>query len=118
MPEGTIYIDTTGRISGTIKKDDGTALAGTAITALTLTIRNRDAAKTVVNGKNETALTPATSVDANGVVGIDLVPADNAMIDATKDHETHRIILKWTYNAGADKGVGIGDYIVQNPTVV
>lgn len=118
MPEGTIYIDTTGRISGTIKKDDGTALAGTSITALTITIRNRDSAKTIVNGKNETALTPATSVDANGVIGIDLVPADNVLIDSSKAEETHRVILKFTYNAGVDKGLVYADYKVQNPAVV
>lgn len=118
MPQGKLYIDTTGRITATILKDDGTALAGSAVTALTLTIRNRDATNTVVNSRNESPITPvATYLSEAGVLTIDLLPADNVLIDATKHEETHRVIVKWTYTGGA-KGLLAEDYNVQNPAVV
>ena len=118
MPQGKIYIDITGRIWGTIKDDLNVPLAGSAVTALTLTIRNRDASNTIVNSRNESSLTPVgTYLSEAGALTIDLLPADNVLIDATKHEETHRIIVKWTYTGGA-KGLLAEDYNVQNPAVV
>jgi hypothetical protein len=118
VPQGKLYIDTTGRITATILKDDGTALAGSVVTALTLTIRNRDASNTVINGRNESALTPvATYLSEAGALTIDLLPADNVLIDSTKYEEVHRVIVKWTYTGGA-KGLLAEDYNVQNPAAV
>ena len=117
MPQGKIYIDITGDITATIK-EGSTPVAGSTVTALTLTIRNRDAANTVVNSRNESALSPVvTYLDESGKLLIPLLPEDNVLIDSTKHEETHRVIVKWTQSTGA-KGLLAEDYNVQNPAVV
>jgi hypothetical protein len=117
VPQGKIYLDTTGDITATIEQGS-VPVPGSTVTALTLTIRNRDTNNTVVNGRNASALTPiATYLDESGKLSIPLLPADNILIDATKPEEVHRIIVRWTQSGGA-KGLLAEDYNVQNPEVV
>lgn len=114
MSAAVIFNATSALLTGTIKNNAG---AGFQPTTLTITIRNRGTGA-IVNSKSDTALTPiGTYVTAGGVVSIPLTPADNTLV-GTGDKEIHRIVLKWTYNAGADAGAAFIDYTVQKPDTV
>lgn len=113
-----VHIDTSFEWVFTITKKDGTPLAGSAISQLTLTIQDTGEGAAVVNGRSDFVLAPASSyVDINGIAIIPLTRADNVMAVSGAKKEVHFVMVKWTYNGGTDKNLAFGQYTLIDPEI-
>lgn len=109
-----LEVSKSGWVSGTIKDKAGAAFQPTT---LALTIYEK-VTKTIINGKNATALTPATDAPS-GVIGFRLAVADQALMTVSNDSEEHVVRLDFTWNAAADAAYGEVTYVVTKaPTYV
>jgi len=109
---------TTPKITAVIKDENGVAIPGTSLDTLTLDFYNLSDGPTfaVINSRtaqNVLNLNDVT-VDASGNLIWQMVPADNAVIDATLKTENHRAVFNWTYSSGAKTGRHIIDLTVVN----
>lgn len=88
-------------LTATLIDDAGAAIPSAGVQALTLTLYNRDsAAKEVLNsvdGQNILNADRGTLHPTSGLLTVTLLPADNAIIDTTKDLEWHRALVQATY---------------------
>lgn len=96
-------------ITGTLKDELGVAIPLSSIGTLTLTLYAPELeGQPIINsvsGVNVLNDGVRGVVHAtNGTVTLTLLPADGAIIDATKEIELHRALLRWTYGAGGAKG--------------
>jgi len=66
----------------------------------------------IINGRNDADI--LSTIDAGGLWTITLTPADNAMVGSDAGLEQHRILLEWTYGAGAKAGKHEIDFPVRN----
>jgi len=69
----------------------------------------------VIDGETGTVIREATGVTpvASSMI-FDITPAENSMLDAIKDRERRRVIVRATFGAG-DAFVDHFDYLIQNP---
>lgn len=114
-----VFEKTTAILSGTIT--DPATSAGFKPTTLVGTLYNVEDGS-IINGRNATDYldTNGGTVTAAGVLSLELTPADNAIVGARtgKDKETHRLLLVWTWNAGARIGRHEFEFNVEeNPKV-
>lgn len=107
-----LEVSMTGWLSGTIKDRDGTAFQPTT---LALTIYHK-VTKTIINGRDEDALTPATDAPS-GVIGYRLAIADQALYNSGNESEEHVIRLDFTWNAAADAAFAEVAYTVTKKPV-
>lgn len=92
---------TTGVIVATLVDEVGAAIPAAALTALTLTLYNRDSAtQEIINSVNGVDIlnTGRGTVHASsGLMTITLQPDDNSVVDNTQDLEWHRALITGTY---------------------
>jgi len=96
--------DASYRITGTFRDLAGVAIPAADLDSAKIWLKNKTTDATI-NGRNGTDILnsgPGT-VDASGKLTLDLVPADNPIVDSTKNWETHILTIEWTWNAGAKK---------------
>jgi hypothetical protein len=69
----------------------------------------------VIDGETGTVIREATAETpvASSMI-FEVTPDENAMLDATKDRERRRVIVRATFGAG-DVFVDHFDYLIQNP---
>jgi hypothetical protein len=102
MPVNQVMADTSVRITGTIVNCFG---VGFQPDALTFTLYDL-ATAAIINSRNDVALTPIINyVSETGDMVHVLARADQVLLSATADEETHIIRYKWTYNNAADAGM-------------
>ena len=102
---------TTARYTGQLVDETGANLPSSSIVSLKLTIFNNENAA-IINTVTEKSILNADrgTVSGTGLVTITLVPADNIIIDVTKQLETHVLFIQWTYGA---QGVKAGNHEVE-----
>ena len=95
---------TTLRITATLVDEAGAAVPSASVSALTLTLYNRDSATNeILNGVTAVNMLNTgrgTLHATSGLLTITLEPADNAIIDNTSDLEWHRALIEGTYSGG------------------
>ncbi len=92
---------TTLRFTATLLDETGAAIPAAGLSALTLTLYNRDSAtQEIVNSVSAADIlnTGRGTVHAtSGLLTVTLQPDDNAIVDTTKDLEWHRALISGTY---------------------
>lgn len=93
------------QILATLVDETGAAVPLAGLSALTLTLYNRDSAtQELINSVNAVnILNTGRGVlhSTSGLLTITLLPADNAIIDGSQDLEWHRALIQATYGGGA-----------------
>jgi hypothetical protein len=110
---------TSAEYTCTLQDEDSTAVPGSTLTALTLslidvatgTVLNSRTAQNVLNANNVT-------VSELGVLVWALQPADNAIIDSRRATERHQAIFRATWSAGAKAKVWTVDIDVANAATI
>lgn len=94
-------------ISGSLVDETGVALGSAQLQAFTLTLYALLPGLPSINSRTAVNILnsgPGT-VDAGGLWTITLTPADNDIVSTPEPaDETHRLLLEWTYGAGAKAG--------------
>lgn len=108
--------ETTWRFTGVIKDETHTAIPAASLTALTLTIYNKDASATIINSISAQNILNANqgTVDSSGNLAIVFDPDDMQMVDTGQDVETHVAFVVWTYDAGSKRGSLAIEHNVRN----
>jgi hypothetical protein len=93
---------TTGTVSFTLKNEADVAISLSAILTAAVTMKDV-ASDTVVNGWDERDILNANGVtiDANGTVTWPLEQLDTALVVPTSTNEIRRVLVDFTYTAGA-----------------
>lgn len=106
---------TTCKFTGILKDENGAVVPGSSLTTLTLTLYNVDDGQ-IINNRNDQNILNANggSVDGLGNFTLRLRAADNIILDPSKKSETHRALIRFTYNAGQDAGSVEVEFRVQN----
>jgi hypothetical protein len=110
---GTINEGKTAVIIVTIRNENHDPILGSALLTLTLTLYDQDTQTEteiddVINGRTEQDILGVTEpppparvngglIDETGILNLRLDPADNPIIDPTKDVENHIMLLEWTW---------------------
>ena len=93
------------RFTSTLVDETGTVVPLAGVSALTLTLYNRDSAtKEIINsvsGVNILNVGRGTLHATSGLLTVTLEPNDNAIIDSASDLEWHRALIEGTYAGGA-----------------
>ncbi len=109
---------TTLRFTATLQDEAGAAIPSSGVTAMTLTLYNRDSTnKEIINSVSAVNILNAgrgTLHATSGLLTVTLEPADNAIVDATQDLEWHRALIEGTYAAGAKAFKHEIDFPVRN----
>ncbi len=84
----------TSKITATLEDSDGTAIAQSSLTTLTLTLYD-EFSGTIINSKDGANV--LTSLDESGNLSLTLVPADMQIINTTRADEMHIALMRWTY---------------------
>jgi hypothetical protein len=96
---------TTLRFTATLVDETGAAIPSSGVSAITLTVYNRDSAtKEILNSVTAVNILNAgrgTLHATSGLLTVTLDPLDNAIVDNTSDLEWHRALIEGTYAAGA-----------------
>jgi hypothetical protein len=95
----------TARYSAIIQDETETALAGSNLQTLTLTLYDK-ATGTIINSRNDQDVlnTNGVSVDGSGNVVWIMEPEDNAVVTATSKVEKHIALFEWTWDSGNKEG--------------
>lgn len=111
---------TTALITGTLVDESGVALGSSQLASLTMTLYALIPGEPVIN--NRTAVNvlnagPGT-VDGSGNWTLTLSPADNDIVETSRDSERHRLLLEWTYGGGQKAGKHEVEFTVRNVSKV
>lgn len=87
---------------------DGSAIAESNLTALTLTYRHRFTG-TVINSRNAQSVLDANggTVATDGTLTWQLVAAETPITDTTRDIDEYEALIRWTYDSGARAGAQV-----------
>lgn len=106
------------RMTATLLDETGAAIPSSGVTAMTLTLYNRDSTnKEIINSVSAVNILNAgrgTLHATSGLLTVTLDPADNQIIDSTADQEWHRALIEGTYAAGAKAFKHEIDFPVRN----
>lgn len=95
---------TTVRVTATLVDETGAPIPSAGLSALTLTLYNRDSTtQEILNSVNAVNIlnTGRGTVHAtSGLLTVTLEPDDNAIVDTAKDVEWHRALIAGTYGGG------------------
>lgn len=107
---------TTCRITAAVVDEAGLPLTSSDLTTLTLTLYVPTGAQAIINSRNGTNILNSGpgQIDGNGILTLTLEPLDNAILDATLPHETHRALIQWTWSGGNKAGRHELDFRVRN----
>ena len=111
-PEGS-----TSLISGTLVDETGAALGSSQLTAFTMTLYAVIDGLPIINSRSAVNILNAGpgTISAGGAWTITLAPEDNDIVSTSAPaDETHRLLLEWTYSAGAKKGKCEIEFRVRN----
>ena len=91
----------TSRYTTTLKDQDGTAIPGTSLDSLTLTFYDK-VTNGIINSRDDQNILGANngSVDAAGLLTWEMQAADNPIVDATRDRESHVALFKFGWDSG------------------
>jgi hypothetical protein len=106
----------TASFTATITDEAGVALPAATLTALTMTLYDL-ASDAIINGVNDVNIlnTGRGTVHAtSGLVTVTLLPADNVLVDATRERETHIMLFRWEWAAGVKRGRLEVEFEVEN----
>lgn len=96
---------TTMRFTSTLVDETGTVVPSAGVSALTLTLYNRDStAKEIINSVSAVNILNSgrgALHATSGLLTVTLEPNDNAIIDSASDLEWHRALIEGTYAGGA-----------------
>lgn len=96
---------TTLRCTATLVDETGAAIPSSGVSALTLTLYNRDSTtKEILNSVSAVNILNTgrgTLHATSGLLTVTLDPLDNAIVDSASDLEWHRALIEGTYAAGA-----------------
>lgn len=93
-------------LTGTLLDHLNVAIPSAALFALKVWITDRKTG-TVINGRNGTSILNANGGTVHATTGawtFKLGALDSAIVNTADPYETHRVLVVWEYNAGADKG--------------
>lgn len=109
---------TTLRFTATLVDETGAPIPSSGVSALTLTLYNRDsAAKEIINSVTAVKILNTgrgTLHATSGLLTVTLEPNDNAIVDSASDLEWHRALIEGTYAAGAKAFKHEVDWQVRN----
>lgn len=109
---------TTLRFTSTLVDETGTVVPLAGVSALTLTLYNRDSTtKEVINSVSAVNILNSgrgTLHATSGLLTVTLEPNDNAIIDSASDLEWHRALIEGTYAGGAKAFKHEVDWQVRN----
>ena len=92
------------QITATVLDEAGVAVQLAVITAITLTLYNRDSAtQDIINSlsdQNVLNVDRGTMHPTNGLLTLQLLPADNAIVNPASDLEWHRALIEGIYGGG------------------
>jgi len=88
------------RLTFTLTDYDGTGIAASAITTVTMTLKDKDAG-TVINSREDIDVSSGFDVTGGGFTW-ELIAADNPIVDATKSEEIHVATFTITSTAGSN----------------
>lgn len=110
----------TSRYTAVIVDDAEVAIPAASLNTLTLTLYVLDADKTIINSVTAVNIlnTGRGAVDSNGNLTITLTAADNQIVTATRNTETHVALIEWTYDGGTKYGRHEFEFRVQNMSKV
>lgn len=96
---------TTLRFTSTLVDETGTVVPLAGVSALTLTLYNRDSTtKEIINTVSAVNILNTgrgTLHATTGLLTVTLDPADNAIVNTANDLEWHRALIEGTYAGGA-----------------
>jgi hypothetical protein len=97
-PEFEVRERTTTRLTATVTASDGvTALPGSTLTTLTLTIYDSDASQTVIVDHRDILNAGDSTVDEAGALDVLLSPADVPIRNTALPFERHMALLEWSW---------------------
>src|SRR5574337_1281463 len=90
------------RYTADLKKEYNAALAPSELTTLTLTVYALDAALSIVNSLTAVDILNVGrgTVDSTGKLAVVLAGADLALLDSTRDAESHIMLIQGSYAGG------------------
>lgn len=92
------------QITATLLDESGAAVQLAVISALTLTLYNRDSAtKEIINSVSAVNILNAgrgTVHPTTGRLTLELLPGDSTIVDVNNDLEWHRALIEGTYGGG------------------
>lgn len=105
----------TARYTATVKDETGIAIPAASLTTLTLTLYNR-ADGSIINSRNAQDVLNANNVtvDSAGLITWTMQPADNPIVDDTREIERHVALWVWTYSSGTKTGRHETEFDVEN----
>lgn len=93
--------------TGTMKDENGLALAPTDLASLTCTLYDEDTGQ-IINSRNSQNVLNANNFTLSSAssanISWDSPMADNPIIDDAKETEVHIALIRWTYGTGAAFG--------------
>jgi hypothetical protein len=97
---------TTTRLSGTLTQDDAlTPAPASLLTTLTLKLYALDAARTIINSRDNQTVKNANggTVNEAGLLVMVFDPADIPMLDSALPYERHIALFTWTWGSSPVK---------------
>lgn len=95
------------QMTATLVDDVSVPVPLAGLSTFTLTLYNRDSATqeiiNSVSAVNILNVGRGTVHPTSGLLTIELLPADNAIVDGTKDLEWHRALIQGTYGSGGSR---------------
>jgi hypothetical protein len=90
---------TTRVVTCTVRDENAAAIPGASLTSIVYTLYSEHTLA-ILNSRADVDCKP--NVDANGVLTLQLTPADMGMEDTTRQQERHRLLIEWVYSTGKE----------------
>lgn len=99
-------------IEAQLVDEDGVFIDATQVETLEMSLWALTASRPIIQGVlNEDALNANMgALNITGGLTITLLPGHNVITDPPSEHETHRILVVWTYAGGNRTGKSLIDY--------
>ncbi len=95
---------TTGKFTGTLRDEAGTAIPLSSVSALTVTLTDAASGATVNSRNAQNALNAnGVELDSAGTLTWSIAAADTTLLSSTRDVEEHVCVFSWAYGAKVGK---------------
>lgn len=109
----------TVRYRATLIDDNGTAVPGTSLTTITLTVYDKSTGNILNNRNDQNVLNQNNvTIDSNGLLEWIVQPEDLAIVNTNHANEIHVALFEWTWQSGTRSGKHEMELIVKNLTKV
>lgn len=110
----TITEGSSGLYTATLATPGGTAVTAVMLTALSLTLYDKETGAIVNSRDAQDVLNKGNvTIDAEGEIAWSIQPADTVILDATKEKETRVALFHATWNTGSETGEHRWEYTFQ-----